>query len=271
MNRGAWWATGRGSQSQTWLKWLSMHACHYSSRKWIHMVTRTGSVLLSLNSPLLCQLSIGPRRLLRGLNHVLLHLLASNTFLKGVQGGEQKWGTPCSGKTGRTGLQTDIFRSWFHEPDPCISLYLEKRENPLWWWLLLMTSSNLLQKICAWLHGVSLHQNHICTDHPHPHPLTSLELFLRSIQNAVSQDIVLILPLIKFDSHLSCCTFFLSRCLPFMSLSVLVRRQLRTFWCFIHDSASKWISTKVEHWNNNNWRMWYNVSILTILNASSQH
>ena len=154
------------------------------------------------------------------------------------------------------------------------SLYL-LISRKVWKSFMVMTAphdcSNLLQKICAWLHGVSLHQNHICTDHPHPHPLTSLELFLRSIQNAVSQAIVLILPLIKFDSHLSCCTFFLSRCLPFMSLSVLVRRQLRTFWCFIHDSASKWISTKVEHWNNNNWRMWYNVSILTILNASSQH
>ena len=38
------------------------------------------------------------------LNHVLLQLLAFNTPLKGVQGGEQKWGTLCSGKTGRTSL-----------------------------------------------------------------------------------------------------------------------------------------------------------------------
>ena len=94
------------------------------------MATGTGSVQFSQHSPVLCQLPIGPCHLLRGLNHVLLHLLASNTFLKGVQGGEQKSGTPCSGKTGRTGLQVDIFGSQFHEPDPCISLHLEKRENP---------------------------------------------------------------------------------------------------------------------------------------------
>ena len=132
------------------------------------MVAGTGSVQFSQHSSLLCQLPIGPCRLLWGLNHVLLHLLALNTFLKEVQGGEQKWGTPCSGKTGRTGLQVDIFGSQFHEPDPCISLHLEKHENPWWWWLLLVTSRNLLQKICAWLHVVALHPNHTYTDHPQP-------------------------------------------------------------------------------------------------------
>lgn len=29
----------------------------------------------------------------------------------------------CSGKTGRTGLQIGIFRSWFDQPNSCISLY----------------------------------------------------------------------------------------------------------------------------------------------------
>ena len=139
-----------------------------SCRKWTHMVAGTGSVQFSQHSSLLCQLPIGPCHLLWGLNHVLLHLLALNTFLKEVQGGEQKWGTPCSGKTGRTGLQVDIFGSQFHEPDPCISLHLEKHENPWWWWLLLVTSRNLLQKICAWLHVVALHPNHTYTDHPQP-------------------------------------------------------------------------------------------------------
>ena len=46
--------------------------------------------------------------------------------LKGVQGEEQKWSTLCLGKTGRTGLQIDIFRNWFYEPNSCTSLYLEK-------------------------------------------------------------------------------------------------------------------------------------------------
>ena len=46
--------------------------------------------------------------------------------LKGVQGGEQKWGTLCFEKTGRTGLQIDVFRSWFYEPNSYIFSYLEK-------------------------------------------------------------------------------------------------------------------------------------------------
>ena len=44
--------------------------------------------------------------------HLLLQWLNSAAaatdlqyFLKGAQGGEQKWGTLCSGKTGKTGLQ----------------------------------------------------------------------------------------------------------------------------------------------------------------------
>ena len=45
--------------------------------------------------------------------------------LKGVQGGEQKWGRLCFEKTGRTGLPIDIFRSWFYEPNAYISSYLE--------------------------------------------------------------------------------------------------------------------------------------------------
>ena len=82
--------------------------------------------------------------------------------------------------TGRTGLQRDIFRKRFYEPNSCISSNLEKHWNPSWWWLLLMTwrnlhdtsrnlhesSRNLLQKkkICAWLHVFPLHQNHLYTD-----------------------------------------------------------------------------------------------------------
>ena len=46
--------------------------------------------------------------------------------LKGAQCGDQKWGTLCFGKTGRTGLQIYIFRR-FYEPSSCVSSYLEKR------------------------------------------------------------------------------------------------------------------------------------------------
>ena len=51
-------------------------------------------------------LAMGTCRLLpQGLNQVLLQLLTLPHPLKGVQDGEQKWGTLCSGKTGWTGLQ----------------------------------------------------------------------------------------------------------------------------------------------------------------------
>ena len=38
----------------------------------------------------------------------------------------------CCGEMGtrRTGLQTDIFRSWFYEPNSCISSHLEKHLSP---------------------------------------------------------------------------------------------------------------------------------------------
>ena len=44
-------------------------------------------------------------------------------LLTGVQGEEQKC---AGGKTGRTGLQIDIFRSLFCELNSCVSSYLEK-------------------------------------------------------------------------------------------------------------------------------------------------
>ena len=50
--------------------------------------------------------------------------------LKGVQGGQQGWGTLCSWETGGTGLQIVIFRSWFHDPSPCISSHQREALNP---------------------------------------------------------------------------------------------------------------------------------------------
>ena len=51
-------------------------------------------------------LAMGTCRLLsQGLNQVLLQLLTLPHPLKGIQDGEQKWGTLWSGKTGWTGLQ----------------------------------------------------------------------------------------------------------------------------------------------------------------------
>ena len=42
---------------------------------------------------------------------------------KGVQRGEQKWGTLCPGKNWQN-RSSDIFRSQFYEPKSCISSYL---------------------------------------------------------------------------------------------------------------------------------------------------
>ena len=61
--------------------------------------------------------------------------------------------------------------------------------------------------IYAWLHVLTLHQNHIYVDLPQPSP-ASLEQFLRAIWDAVSQAIVLILPPVKLNSRLSHYDFF---------------------------------------------------------------
>ena len=45
-----------------------------------------------------------------------------------AQGEDQDGGPLCPGKTGRTGLQIDVFRR-FYEPNSCVSSYLEKHYN----------------------------------------------------------------------------------------------------------------------------------------------
>ena len=50
--------------------------------------------------------------------------------LSGAHGGDQEWGILCSGKTGRTGLEIDIFRRRFYEPNSCIFSYLKKTLKP---------------------------------------------------------------------------------------------------------------------------------------------
>ena len=102
-----------------------------------------------------CQLRIGTCHLpLQGLNHTLLSLLIFNALQKEF-GVESRNEALCAqgGKTGRTGLQIVIFRSWFYEPNSCISSYLERHWNPSWGWLFLMsgrklqaTNRNLLDK-----------------------------------------------------------------------------------------------------------------------------
>ena len=92
--------------------------------------------------------------------------------LKGVLGGEQKWGTLCSGwwwwaTSGNYLLSKTIFLGVeFYEHKFLYLLISRKALKSLWRHLLLMTRINLLQKICAWLHALPLHQNHIYTDIP---------------------------------------------------------------------------------------------------------
>ena len=82
---------------------------------------------------------------LQGLNHMLLQLPIFNT--PGKEFRVESRNTLCSRKAGRTGLQTDIFRSWCYEPNSYISSYLEKHWNPSWWHLLPVTSKSLMRLV----------------------------------------------------------------------------------------------------------------------------
>ena len=110
-------------------------------------------------------------------------------LLKRVQGGEQKWGTLWWGETSRTGLQIDIFRGCFYEPNSWVSLYLEGAKIlhddncSLRLAELHETSKNLLEKYvldCMYSPFIKI----ICIL---TFPPASLELFLRAIWSVVSQ------------------------------------------------------------------------------------
>ena len=109
------------------------------------------------------------------------------------------------GKTGRTGLQ---ILKYFQEMilwAQFLQLLLSRKVLKSFMVTSTHeTSRNLLQKICAWLHGLRLHQNHIYTDHPP----SSLEQFLRGIWGAVFWAMVLILLQVKLNSQLSFYAFF---------------------------------------------------------------
>ena len=131
-------------------------------------------------------------------------------LLKGVQGGEENWGTLCSEKSGMKGLQiVRFFRSWFYEPNSYISPFLEKHWSPSWWRLLLVTGKRFkrwaetCKNICL-IVCLPPSRSHIYW----PLPSASLEKFLTAIWGTVSQAAVLILPQIKLCN--SCCAFFRS-------------------------------------------------------------
>ena len=96
----------------------------------------------------------------------------------------------------------DIFRSWFYEPNSCISSYLEKHWGPSRWWLLCVTSRNLLQKYVLDFMDSFTKITYL------PQPFSStLGQFFISIWNAVSLATVLILHQIKLNLQLLCCAF----------------------------------------------------------------
>ena len=70
--------------------------------------------------------AIGPCHLpLQGLSQVLLQLLTFNTPWKEFRVESGNAVLCAQGKSGGAGLQIDISRSWFYEPNSCISSYLE--------------------------------------------------------------------------------------------------------------------------------------------------
>ena len=132
--------------------------------------------------------------------------------LEGAHDGEQKWGTFCSPKPGRTGLQIVrysqelIFWAQF--------LYLLVSRKALKSFMVMTvshdrqkrheTSRNFLKNKHAWLHVLPLHQNWMYT----VLLLLSLEQSLRAVWGAVSWAAVLILPQIKLLTHDSDVRFF---------------------------------------------------------------
>ena len=130
---------------------------------------------------------------------------------EGVQGGEQKWGTLCSGrKTGRTGLQivsgADFMSPILISPHIQRSTRILHGDDCFSW---LAEASRDQQKLSI--------KNYVldCIYSPFTKityilcvPPISLEQFLRPIWAAVSWAVVLILLQIKLNSQLSCCALF---------------------------------------------------------------
>ena len=174
MDRWAWWATvHRVARSGTWLKWLSTHA----------------STCTTIKS--CCWPSITPWK---------------------EFGVDSRNETFCAwGKTGRTGLQTGIFRSWFYEPSSCISPWkgpkiLHGGNCSLWLAKLPQTSRNLLEKnVPDCMYSPFTKITYILTL---PHCL--LGAASQSYLRCCLLGCILILPQIKLNSQLLCCAFFKS-------------------------------------------------------------
>ena len=148
---------------------------------------------------------------LQQLNHVLL-LLIFNTP-GGVQGGEQKWGAMCSGKIGKTGLQTARYSQELILWAQFLHLFLSgKVLISFKVTLFLVTSEGFIRLVENFWKNMGL----IACLLPSPKityiltfPPASLEQFLTAIWGAVSQVAILILAQIKLNSQISHYTFFI--------------------------------------------------------------
>ena len=152
------------------------------------------------------QLQIGTCRLpLQGLNHAAADF---QHLLKGVQGGEQKWGALWSGKNWQDRSSDRCFQELIVWVQFLFLFISRKALKSFTVTTLLVPSKSVMRlietsgKISAWWHVLPLHQSHMTF------PPASLEQFLRATWDAVSQAAVLIWPQIKFNSQLTCCAIF---------------------------------------------------------------
>ena len=136
---------------------------------------------------------------------------------KGVQGGEQKWGTLCSGGKNWQNRSSDSFFQELILWTQFLHLLIPRKALKS---LMGMIVPRVQQKasgdqqkpsgkICAWWHVFPFIK--IVYILPFPSSPTSLGQFLGAIWDAVSQAAVLIFPQVKLNSQLSCCAFFKSR------------------------------------------------------------
>ena len=99
-----------------------------------------------------------------------------------------------------SGLQIDVFRSWFYEPNSCIS-HLNKHWIPSWWHLFLVTSRNFLQRYVLDCMNSPFTKIHICWPSPPP------------LWRGFSELSEMLFPgfWIKLKSQLSCHALFISQ------------------------------------------------------------
>ena len=130
---------------------------------------------------------------------VLLQLLTFNT-----PGGEFRVESEALCAPGKLTNRSSgrYFQEWFHDPNLCISSYLENHYFLSWWHQLLMTSRKPFTKKVLNCTELPLHQNLIGWTSPTPF----LGQTLRAIWGAtVSRAAVLILPQMKLNCQLSHC------------------------------------------------------------------